>query len=106
MEWVPINLSDPLTLLRLYLALIWTATAVYGGWLLRVVPRTSSRWPLILFSTGAGFLGAVSYFLGAASVFRSLTGFISVGLLLTFTPVALILWLNIAKVHVDQDGKP
>lgn len=112
MDWIPIDWSNPLILLRVYLTVIWAATAAYGARLLWTIPRSSSRWPLIAFSTGAGFVGAVSYFLGAASVFHTLTGFLSVALLLTFTPVALILWLNIAsdrerdKAHIDQDDRP
>lgn len=102
MEWIPLDLSNPLIALRIYLTVIWAATAIYGVRLLWVIPRSSSWWPLVAYSTGAGLLGAVSYFLGAAAVFQSITWFLWVAVLLSFTPVAIILWLNVAKTYQDD----
>lgn len=101
MDFIGINWADPLILLRVYLALIWGVTTVYGIRVLLIIPRVSSAWPLIGYSVVAGLLGALSYLSGAATVFHSVVGFLWVAVLLTFTPVALILWLNFAKAQSE-----
>lgn len=102
MDWIPIDLGNPLILLRVYLAALWGVTGLYGLWVTLSLPRTSAYWPLGLYSIFAALTGALSYFLGAASTFRSIQGFIWVAGLLTFTPISIFLWLNVAKA-VDRE---
>jgi hypothetical protein len=97
MDWIPIDFSNPLILLRVYLAAIWVVAAIYGSWVIRSIPRKSPYWPLAVYSIFAAATGAASYFLGAATTFSSYHGFLWVAGLLTFTPVALVLWLFVAK---------
>lgn len=99
MDWIPIDWHNPLILLRVYLAALWGVSAVYGAWVVRSI-RPAIR-PLGWYSIFASLAGAVSYFLGAATVFRSVQGFLWVALMLTFTPIALLAWLHIAK-HMEQ----
>lgn len=97
MDWIPIDLSNPLILLRVYLAAAWGGTAIYALWIMRSLPRKSASRLLAGYSVFASLAGGASYFLGAATVFHSAQGFLWVGGLLTFTPIAMLLWLFAAK---------
>jgi uncharacterized membrane protein len=94
-NFIPIDLANPLIVLRVYLAIIWILPVLYGVKALRSLPRKSPYWPSILFSVLAALCGAASYFIGASTTFTSGVHFIWVGALLGFTPVALITWFHI-----------
>lgn len=99
MDFVGIDWSNPLILLRLYLSAIWLLPVLYGAKVLRGFPPGSPFRPLIWLSVAASLMGATSYFVGASTVFASPFHFIWVAGLLGFTALTMLAWFFITPEH-------
>lgn len=102
-EWVGIAWGNPLIELRLFLAAIWLVAGIYSLVVLRRIPEGSHWKPLTWYSAIASFLGAASYFIGAATTFSSPVGFMIIALLLSFTPISLALWQHFGALSSKDD---
>lgn len=104
-----IDLANPLILLRVYLTLLWTGLGVFVLWSARRHQHRESSKPLIVYTGVAALMGAGSYFTGVLNGSGiidpplTLTGFIGVGVLLAFTPIALALWILHARDVSKQE---
>lgn len=99
MDFVGIDWSNPLILLRLYLTGIWLLPVLYGAKVLRGFPSGSPFRPLIWLSVAASFMGATSYFVGASTTFTSPIHFVWIAGLLGFTPLSMLAWFFITQAH-------
>lgn len=99
MNWITqINWSDPLILLRVYLTILWVIVGLFVLWSAWRHDHKPSSRPLLVYTGWAALTGAASYFIGVLNgsglldPALSLIGFLWVAVLLSFTPITLILW--------------
>jgi hypothetical protein len=105
MEWIGIDFSNPLILLRVFLAGIWVLPVLYGIATVLRVSKSSPTRPAIWLSIGASLLGSVSYFIGASTTFTSPIHFIWVAGLLAFTPLTLMVWFYLSRISGKKMDK-